>query len=79
MVTDRNYVVYLEHFGFENSEKSQVKFYRGNYRDPGNYSLNIKVFSDCYFGLDVEKTVKFTVKQAKKIETEELKDDLDQD
>lgn len=22
MVTDRNYVVYLEHFGFENSEKS---------------------------------------------------------
>lgn len=68
MVTDRNYIVHLEQFSFENSEQFEVKFFRGMYREAGNYSLTIKIFSDCYFGLDVERIEKFTVKQAKKVE-----------
>lgn len=79
LVTDRNYVVHLEHFTFDNSEQNEIKFFRGAYRDPGNYSLTVKIFSDCYFGLDVEKVAKFSIKQAKKVEVEETKDDLDQD
>lgn len=81
MATDRNYVFYLDHFSFDNSEQFEAKFNRGAYREPGNYSINVKIFSDCYFGLDFERTVKFTVKNAaKKTEIErETKDDLDQD
>lgn len=68
LVTDRNYVVFLDHFSFENSEKYEAKFARGAYREQGNYSFTVKIFSDCYFGLDFEQTSKFTVKQsAKKI------------
>lgn len=79
MVTDRNYIVYLEQFSFNNSEAFEAKFYRGTYREPGNYSLSIKLFSDCYFGLDIEKIVKFSVKQTKKIEDNVgPEEDLDQ-
>ena len=53
MVSDKNYVVHLEHFNFDKSEEQEIKFFRGAYREPGNYSLNVKIFSDCYFGLDV--------------------------
>lgn len=66
MVLDRNYVIALEHFSFNKSQKHEFKCARGIYPEPGNYSLTVKIFSDCYFGLDVEKIIKFTVGAAKK-------------
>lgn len=67
MVLDKNNVVYLEHFSFEKDEKYESKFSRGMYREAGSYSLTVKLFSDCYFGLDIERVVKFTVGQPKKV------------
>jgi len=53
MVLDKNYIVHLEQFSFDKEDKYEAKFNRGAYRDAGNYSLTVKVFSDCYYGLDV--------------------------
>jgi hypothetical protein len=81
MVLERNVVVHLEHFSFLKEDKYETKFYRG-YREPGNYGLMLKVFSDCYYGFDVERVVKFVVGEEKKVkemvETEE-KENLDED
>jgi hypothetical protein len=67
MVLDKNLVVHLEQFSFNLDGKYETKFYRGLYREHGNYGLTVKVLSDCYYGLDVEQNVKFTVSNPKKV------------
>lgn len=32
----------------------------------GNFSLTVRLMSDCYVGLDIEKEVKYEIKAAKK-------------
>lgn len=66
MALDKNYVVHLEKFSFDKENSYEAKFFRGAYRESGNYSLTVKIFSDCYYGLNIEKVVKFSVTQPKK-------------
>ena len=68
IVTDGNSVVNMEHFSFENSEDYEIKFNRGPYQIPGNYSLTVHVLSDCYFGLDLERNLKFEILPGKKLD-----------
>jgi hypothetical protein len=74
-------VIHLEHFSFLKEEKHEAKFYRG-YQQPGSYALALKLFSDCYYGLDLESSIKFVVreeKKAKEVAEPEEKEDLDED
>ena len=57
----------MEHFSFEN-EEYQAKFNLRPHGKEGNYGLDIKILSDCYFGLDIERRVKYEVDRARKIE-----------
>ena len=71
LVTEGNHVVYLEHFNFESSTEYEIKFNRGPYQKAGNYSYNIHVLSDCYYGLDIERLAKFDIGPARKVDTVE--------
>ena len=68
VITEGNHVVHLEHFSFDTSTEYEVKFNRGPYQKAGNYSLNVHVLSDCYYGLDVERIAKFEIGQARKMD-----------
>lgn len=39
---------------------------------PGQYSLSIYLISDCYYGLDIETSVKYEVKPPRKHHEEEV-------
>lgn len=47
-----------------------------NYRQErqGKYSITINVMSDCYFGLDVEKDLKYEVGVARKVVEDKVVD-----
>lgn len=41
----------------------------------GNYSLNVHIMSDCYFGIDVLKTIKYEVKPHKEVKEVDITHD----
>lgn len=67
-------VVHLEHFNFDD-EKHEIKFNKRPQGQPGSYALTIRLMSDCYIGLDIEKEIKYEIQQAKKEKAKEEKDE----
>ena len=69
IVTNGQALVFVEHFNFDQDFK-EFKFDLRQEKQ-GLYSLSIYLLSDCYFGLDIETTVKYEVKPARKFTEEE--------
>lgn len=59
------YLIFHEFFTFDTPTKS----FKVNYRQEkqGKYALSVQILSDCYFGLDLERDVKYEVGPARKI------------
>lgn len=58
-------VLLYESFNFDETTKTFKVTYRQEKQ--GKYAISINVMSDCYFGLDIEKDLKYEVGAAKKI------------
>jgi hypothetical protein len=58
-------VLLYEFFAFDETTKTFKVTYRQEKQ--GKYAISINVMSDCYFGLDIEKDLKYEVGAAKKM------------
>lgn len=69
VVANGQSIVFFEHFNFD----QEFKEFKVECRQdkPGTYSLSIYLYSDCYYGLDIESSVKYEVKPPRKFEEEE--------
>lgn len=67
----------MEYFQFDQLTKTFKVPYRQEKK--GNYSLNFRLMSDCYFGLDLVVSFKYTVgaKKAIKHEKEEKQEEFE--
>lgn len=72
IVTDpaATFVIYYEFFSFDELSKTFKISYRQEKQ--GKYSLNIAIMSDCYFGLDIIKDIKYEVGAEKKMYEEKV-------
>ena len=64
IVTNGQALVFVEHFNFD----QEIKEFKFDLRQEkqGLYSLSIYLLSDCYLGIDIESSVKYEVKPARK-------------
>jgi hypothetical protein len=67
IVSDSNslYIVMHEFFTFDELSKTFTVHY--HQEKPGKYSLTVQIMSDCYFGLDLERVLKYEVGAVRKI------------
>jgi len=54
----------MEHFNFDELFREFKFDYR--HEKAGTFSLNVYLLSDCYYGLDIETSVKYDVKPPRK-------------
>ena len=52
IVSDGTTVLYLEHFNFDKKEY-EIKFNRRPQGQTGNFTISVRLMSDCYIGLDL--------------------------
>jgi len=61
IISDSNSIGILFHEFFTFDELTKTFKVTSRQEKQGKYSLNISVMSDCYFGLDIERDVKYEV------------------
>jgi translocation protein SEC63 len=70
-------LVFVEHFNFD-KELKEFKFDL-RHEKAGIFALSIYLLSDCYFGMDIETSVKYEVKAARKFTEEEEQGESEED